>query len=224
MKRIYSIMLVLFFASVSFSYAGIWPSIDEPNSPDASMVVLQFSVDKDYSLSAYPNSNAFMWAPILKNEAGELVEFDAFLGGNELMSNVYYKENIVAGKYTLEGFQFVYTDFGKLDEYRAKTGDKKGPYKHFYDYDEVPYHIRQVFPLEKSIEFVVEPNKMVTLGHYVIKHRMKEGAMGTSDDRYRMERVEIMMADSEDQSLLSFLKAKGSKKWRPWNEKNPAKL
>ena len=65
---------------------------------------------------------------------------------------------------------------------------------------------------------------MMTLGHYVIKKRMKEGAMGTSDDRYRMARAEIMMAYSEDQSLLSFLKRKASKKWAVWNAKNPAEL
>ena len=223
MKRFYSTLLVLIFMGVNLTYAGLWPSVDKPDSPDASMIVLQFSIDDKGNLTSYANTNASMWAPVVKKEDGTLVKFKVYSGGAD-MTNIYYKENLVAGKYTLVGFHFVYTDFGELDKYRAETGDKTGPYKHFYDYDEKPYHIRQVFPLEKPIEFNLEPNKIMTLGHYVIKKRVKEGIMGTSDDRYRVTRAEIMMADSEDQSLLSYIKPWSSKKWKLWNAKNPAKL
>jgi len=223
MKRLYSLVLVLIFAGINITYAGMWPSVDKPNSPDASMIVLQFSEDVKGNIETYMNSNAFMWAPIVKKEDGTLVKFKVFTAGAD-MTNIYYKENLVAGKYTLVGFHFVYTDFGELDKYRAETGDKKGPYKHFYDYDEVPYHIRQVFPFDKPIEFTLEPNIIITLGHYVIKKRVKEGFTGTSDDRYRVTRAEIMMADSEDQSLLTYIKPWATKKWKLWNAKNPAEL
>lgn len=222
MKRIFNLTMVFVFLGVFSSYAGFFPSIDKPTSPDASLIALQFSIDNNGTLETYMNANWSMWAPVLKMEDGSLVEFRVNTGGAD-MTGIYYKENLVAGKYTLVGFNWIYTDYDKLHEYKSKPGNENHsvPKK---AYDDKPYRVRQLIALDSPIEFTLEPNKMMTLGHYVIKYKVKEGIDGTSADRFRVveDQTKIMMADSEDQSLLTYMKPWATKKWKMWNAKNPA--
>lgn len=222
MKRLYSILFVMVLA-VNAVFAGLWPKVDEPNSPDASMLLLQFSIDERGELTPFLNANWSMITPVVKMEDGTLVEFKIFNGGAD-MTTIYYKENLKAGKYTLVGFKHVYTNFGKLDKYKMDTGDKK----HMVPkdaYDDMPYRERQMFELDKPIEFTLEANKIKTLGHYVLKYRKGNGgAKGTTDHRYKMTRAELMMADAEDESLYNYIKPWATKKWKLWNAKNPANM
>jgi len=222
MKRLLSIVVVVLAFGVNASFAGLFPSVNKPDSPDASMIAMQFSVDEKGELIAFMNSNASMWAPVVKMEDGSIVEFRWFTGGVD-MTAIYYKENLVAGKYTLIGFQHVYTDYGKLAEAEKAKGSSIIPDKNPYENE--PYHIKQLFELDNPIEFALEPNKIMTLGHYAIKYKYKEGLSGTSDDRWKVreDETKIMMTDSEDQSLLNYMKPWATKKWKMWNAKNPAK-
>ena len=222
MRRIFNLTMVFVFLGVFSSYAGLFPSVDKPNSPDASMIALQFSIDDNGNLEPCVNANWAMWAPVVKMEDGSLVEFRVFNGGVD-MTTIYYKENLVAGKYTLVGFNRIYTNFDKLHEYRAEIGNENYivPKK---AYDDMPYRVRQLIAVDSPIEFTLEPNKIMTLGHYVIKWQVKEGPNGTSPDMYSIieDQSKIMMADSEDQSLLTYMKPWANKKWKMWNAKNPA--
>lgn len=222
MNRKFSLFIALVFVGVFSSYAGLFPSVDKPNSPDASMIALQFSIDNNGNLEPCVNANWAMWAPVVKKEDGSLVEFRVFNGGVD-MTSIYYKENLEAGTYTLVGFNRIYTDFDKLKEYKSKPGNE-GHVVPKKAYDDMPYRVRQLVALDLPIEFKLEPNKIITLGHYAIKWQVKEGASGTSPDMYSLveDQTKIMMADSEDQSLLSYMKPWANKKWKLWNAKNPA--
>lgn len=224
MKKIFSLLLIVITIGISTSYAGLFPKVDKPNSPDASMIALQFSIDNNGNLEPCVNANWAMWAPVVKMEDGSLVEFRVFNGGANITS-IYYKENLVAGKYTLVGFNRIYTDFDKLDEYK-KIPRNENHVVPKNAYDDKPYRVRQLIAIDSPIEFTLEPNKIMTLGHYVIKWKVKEGPDGTSADRYSAieDQTKIMMADSEDQSLLIYMKPWATKKWKMWNAKNPAEL
>ncbi len=226
MKRIYSIILVLMMAGVNLTYAGLWPSVKKPNSPDASLIAVELCIDVRGNLDAFANANVSTIVPVLKMEDGSFVEFRMFaMGAN--VGTIYYKENLKPGKYTLIGFEHVYVDWGKLHEYRIANGYDDDdihiiPKK---PYDDKPYRVRQSFDLDEPIEFTLEPNKMMTLGKYVLKYRKANGGLkGSTADRYKITRHEIMMVDSKDQSLLGYMKPWRSKDWKLWNAKNPAKL
>lgn len=220
MKKSLLIISVLVFGVKSL-FAGLFPKVDKPVSPDASMIMLQFSVDEKGNLEKFLNFNWSMWTPVVKDEEGNIVEFRVWTAGVDDMTDLYYKENLKPGKYTLLGFNYVYTDFGKLEEYEKKKGGTELVSKN--PYDDKPYRVKQFFPLEKPYAFILKPGTIMTLGHYVIKYKLKEGVSGTSDDRYRTleDETKIMMADPEDQSLLTFVKPWASKKWKMWNARNP---
>jgi hypothetical protein len=200
---------------------GFFPKVDKPNSPDASMIVLQFGIDNKGELETFSNANWSMIIPVLLKEDSSLVPFRVSTGLVD-MTNFYYKENLKAGKYTLTGFMHVYTDYGKLAEYETQKGSTEIVAKNAYD--DKPYRVKQFFPLEKPVVLDLKPNIIASLGMYVMKYKYKEGISGTSDDRWKMQEdyTKIVLADSEDQSLLSYMKPWATKKWKMWNAKNPA--
>ncbi len=223
MKKIIISLSLIFVVGISSTFAGLFPKIDKPNSPEASLIALQFSIDDKGELIPFSNTNVSMWTPVVKKEDGTIVEFRVFNGGAD-MTTIYYKENLTAGKYTLLGFNHVYVDYGKLHKYEEELGKPFTLYKE--PYANKPYHVIQFFPLDKPYEFTLKPNVMMTLGNYVIKYKINGGVAGTTDDRYRVieDETKIVMADKEDQSLLAYMKPWATKKWKMWNAKNPAKL
>ena len=224
MKRAYSIIALLLIIGVNnFTFAGLFPSVDKPESPDASLIVLEFSIDNRGELESFANANWSVIIPLVKKEDGSYVDFKMQVSA---YMTIYYRENLKAGKYTLVGFRHVYTDFGKLKEYKKANGIKDDDLYFVKKdaLDDLPYHIKQEFLLDAPIDFDLKPNTMMSFGKYVFKYRKGNGgAKGTTDDRYKITRGEIMMVDVDDVSLLSRLKRNWtSKKWKLWNEKNPA--
>ncbi len=220
MKKLY--LLILFISTgLSSAWAGFFPAVDKPETPESSLIALQFSIDNKGELETFANLNWSMWTPIVKKEDGTIVEFRVNTGLVD-MTTLYYKENLTPGKYTLIGFEHVYTDYAKLSKYELTHGKvfvTKNPY------DDKPYRVKQFFPLEEPYEFTLKPGTMMTLGHYVIKYRYKEGPSGSSHDRYRVveDRTKILMADIEDQHVLELMKPWATKKWKLWNKRNPLK-
>ncbi len=219
-KAIIFTSALLLIVSLS-SFMGLFPRVDKPDSPDASMIVLQFAIDNKGELETFGNANWSMWIPELVDETGTLVPFKWATGLAD-MTNFYYKENLKAGKYTLKGFTHVYTDYGKEKEYEEAKGSTEMVTKN--PYDNKPYRVRQFFPLEKPVILDLQPNIIASLGMYVMKYKYKEGISGTSDDRWKIleDYTKIVMADPEDQSLLEYMKPWATKKWKMWNAKNPA--
>jgi len=222
MKRGITIVSAFVLLISLSSFMGLFPRVDKPNSPDASMIVLEFAVDNKGELENFANANWSMWIPELINEKGELVQFRWATGLADI-NDFYYKENLIAGKYTLKGFTHVYTDYGKLKEYETEKGSTEMVAKN--PYDGKPYRVRQFFPLEEPVVLDLKPNIISSLGKYVVKYKYKEGVSGTSDDRWKMleDYTKVVMADPEDQSLLEYMAPWATKKWKMWNAKNPAK-
>ena len=221
MKKTVLIFGILFLFIAFSSFMGLFPKVDKPDSPDASMIVLQFAIDNKGELESFGNANWSMIIPVVLKEDSSLVPFRVSTGLAD-MTNFYYKENLKAGKYTLTGFMHVYTDYGKLAEYEAKTGSSEIVSKNAYD--DKPYRVRQFFPLEKPVVLELRPNIIATLGKYAMKYKYKEGISGSSDDRWKMQEdyTKVVFADPEDQSLLTYMKPWATKKWKMWNAKNPA--
>ena len=130
---------------LSTGFAQLFPAVDNPTSGEASMLALQFSHDDDGSLQKITNLNFTGWAPAVTGPNGEEVPFRVFGAGADF-TTLYYSENLTAGEYTLTGFFHVYTDYDKLDEYKAKTGDNK--LVEYEPYAKRPYHVRRLVPLE----------------------------------------------------------------------------
>jgi hypothetical protein len=219
MKRIYSIIAALIIGINSVTYASIFPGVDKPDSPDASLIALKLDVDERGELTVFLNANWSVIVPLVKKEDGTFVDF-------RMVTGKYYKENLKAGKYTLVGFRHVYTDFGKLEEYKKANGIKDDDLYFVKKdaFDNMPYHIKQDFLFDEPIEFTLKPNAMMSLGEYVLKYRKGNGgAKGTSDDRYKITKYELMMSDPDDDSILHEMKQWSTKKWKMWNEKNPVK-
>jgi hypothetical protein len=221
MRKILVSLSLFLVVGITSTFAGLFPSVSKPNSPDASLIALQFSIDDQGELIPFTNTNVSMWTPVVKKEDGTIVEFRVFNGGVD-MTTIYYKENLTAGKYTLLGFNHVYVSYDKLHKYEEELGKTvvlaKEPYAH------KPYHVVQFFPLEQPYEFTLDPNVMMTLGHYAIKYKNNGGITGTTDDRYKVieSETKIVKADKTDQSLLVYMKQWATKKWKMWNAKNPA--
>lgn len=222
MSKKSNLFVVLFFSGIMTAFAGIFPGISKPNSPDASLIALRFSVHDGGELTKFLNTNWSMWTPVVKKEDGTLVEFRSWSGGADI-TTIYYKENLAPGKYTLVGFNYVYTDYGKLADYERKIGHREMVHKN--PYDNKPYHVVQFFPLKTPYTFTLAPNTMMSIGHYVIEYQLYEGFSGSSDDRYRAaeDGTRIIKADTADQYVLRYMKSWATKKWKMWNKKNPAK-
>jgi len=220
MKKIIGLLIVS-FVGITTSFAGLFPSVSKPSSPDASMIVLQFGIDDAGKLIGCANTSAFAWVPVVKDSDGNIIKFRVFNGGVD-MTTIFYKENLKAGEYTLEGFNHVYLDYGKLDAYRIEKGTKEAAKE--APYDNLPYDVVQFFALDEPVKLNLEPNKIMSFGNYGVKYKYKGGLAGTTDDRWMLveDETKIILANSEDQSLLNYISSWATKKWRMWNAKNPA--
>ena len=205
---------------LSTGFAQLFPAVDNPTSGEASMLALQFSHDDDGSLQKITNLNFTGWAPAVTGPNGEEVPFRVFGAGADF-TTLYYSENLTAGEYTLTGFFHVYTDYDKLDEYKAKTGDNK--LVEYEPYAKRPYHVRQLVPLRNPVVVKLEPNTIMSFGSFAVRYSHFQGLAGEAPDRWRAnDDVAITVEEPYSDVVLRYMKPWRSPKWKKWNAKNPA--
>lgn len=212
--------LVLLLIAVGFtSRAQLFPMVKKPVSADASMLVVQFAHDDNGTMRLMSNINVTGWAPAVKGPDGAIVPFRNYDAAADI-TNIYYAENLTPGVYTLIGFYHDYTDYSKLEEYRKIKGPnylaEYGPFK------ELPYHIKQLIPLEQPVEVTLEANKMQTFGSYAIAYKWVGGMAGTTDDRWKVveDETKFTLIDPDSNYLLRYMKTWATPAWKKWNAKN----
>jgi len=199
----------------------MFPKVSKAKSDDMSMLALQFASNENGGLTNVINANWSSWIPAVTDSDGNLVKFRHFGAGADV-NNIYYAENLEAGEYTLTGFYHIYTDYGKLEEYKKEKGEtytaEKAPYKN------LPYHIKQLIALKEPVKVNLEANKMMSLGTYAVTFKYIGGLNGTTDDRWKAIEEETMITKEEPESdyILRYMKSWATKKWKMWNAKNSA--
>ena len=218
MKR--AMIFSAFMLASAFSFAQLFPKVDKPTSEDMSMLVVQFAKDTDGKMEIVSNMNFTGWAPVVEGPDGKIVPFRNFDAGAD-MTNIYYSENLPAGTYTLKGFNHLYTNYTKLDEYKAQTGEELARYA---PYENLPYHEVQFFPISQPVVVELIPNKMMSLGSLGVQYKWISGAAGTTDDRWKAveDFSKITMEKPLDDYVLRYMKSWATPKWKKWNAKNPA--
>lgn len=214
------LLSVVFFINISAN-AQLFPRVDKPATPEASLLVLQFAHDDAGAMRNVLNTNFTGWAPAVKGPDGKIVPFRSYDAASGF-TNIYYSENLAAGEYTLVGFYHVYTDYGKLKDYEAQIGRQHLPsYEPFAD---KPYHIKQLFELAEPVKVTLEPNKVVSLGSYAVTYKWVSGASGTTDDRWKMVDgdTKITLSDPTSTTVQRYIKTWATPAWKKWNAKNEA--
>ena len=222
MKKHFIITVSFIFLGMFSGYAQLFPKVSKAKSADMSMLALQFANDKNGGLTNVINANWSMWIPTVTDSDGNLIEFRHFGAGADV-NNIYYAENLEAGEYTLTGFYHIYSDYGKLEEYKKEKGEsyiaEKAPYKN------LPYHLKQHITLKEPVKVNLEANRMMSLGSYAVTFKYVGGVAGTTDDRWKTieEETMIIMEEPNNDFILTYMKPWATKRWKVWNAKNPAK-
>jgi hypothetical protein len=194
------------------SLLALWPDVQPPADPSASMLVVEAGEGVKGDSESLFNSNATGWAPWVVDEQGKLVAFKPFDAESRLDS-FFYAENVRPGTYTLKGFMHVYIDYGKLED------DQLASYGPFSDY---PYHQKQFLPIENEVRVELGSGVIDTFGRYYITYEWKEGAAGTTDDRWKVAENSVSIAyDANDRKALRVAKNWATPNWKLWNERNP---
>lgn len=220
MKRTLLSTLVLVLLMSTNGFSQLFPSVNNPKSADMSILAMQFSIDEDGVLGKSTNLNFTGWAPAVTGPNGEIVPFRVFNTGADI-NTIFYAENLEAGEYTLTGFYHVYTDYDKLDEYTAETGDKS--LVSYEPYANRPYHIKQLMALSEPVVVNLQPNSMMAFGNFAAQFQHHEGLAGTSPDRWRAkDSSKITVEEPHDEYILRYMKSWATPKWKRWNAKNSA--
>jgi hypothetical protein len=219
MKRIVALTFMISLG-LSMGYAQLFPKVDKPTSPEMSMLVIQFAHDNDGKMDIVSNLNFTGWAPVVEGPDGKIIPFRNFDSGAGI-TNIYYAENLVAGEYTLKGFNHLYTNYTKLDEYKEATGEKLARYA---PYENLPYHEVQFFALAEPVMVNLEPNKVMSFGSFAVKYKWVSGAAGTTDDRWKAveDYSAITLEKPLDDHVLRYIKPWRTPAWKGWNVKNSA--
>lgn len=213
-KSILSFIIIIMIINLSscMSLLGLWPDVAPPADQTSSMLVVEVGEGVPNESDSLFNSNATGWAPWVIDEKGDLVVFKPFDIESRLDS-FFYAENINPGKYTLKGFIHVYIDYGKLDT--SQTIASYGPFENY------PYHVKQFLPIDEEVIVNLKPATIDTFGRYYITYDWKEGAPGTSDDRWKVLENSIkIISDSADRKALRVAKNWATPNWSLWNERN----
>jgi hypothetical protein len=220
MKKLAIISSALFFLTLLNAKAQLFPKVDKVASPEMSMLVIQFAHDNEGKMENVSNLNFTGWAPVVEGPDGKIVKFRNFDAGAD-MTNIYYAENIEAGEYTLKGFNHLYTNYTKLDEYKNETGEQFAKYA---PYENLPYHEVQFFALSNPVVINLEPNKIMSFGSFAVKYKWVSGAAGTTDDRWKAieDYSAITLEKPYDDYVLRYIKPWRTPAWKKWNEKNLA--
>jgi hypothetical protein len=221
MRTKLSITVMLMLATMLVN-GQFLPKVDKVKSDDMSMLAVHFGQeDETGKLVLAQNMNWSGWAPAVVGPDGEEVAFRNFDSGADI-TNIYYAENLKAGEYTLTGFYHVYTDFSKLEPYKAQSGEKMARYA---PYEKLPYHVRQHFPLSSPVKIDLKANSMAAFGTFMAKYEFKEAFYGgTSDDRSKVveETFKYVTEKPMDDYILRYMKPWATPAWKKWNAKNPA--
>ncbi|HPX06315.1 MAG TPA: hypothetical protein PLC17_10300 [Tenuifilaceae bacterium] len=218
MTKSLQLLTALLFAGILGANAQLFPKVSKPESNEASMLVLQFGHTNDGKLETVTNLNFSGWAPAVINANGEIVPFRKYDAGADF-TNIYYAENLAAGTYKLVGFYHVYIDYSKLDEMRKGNPDKMTKYA---PYENLSYHVKQLFPLQDTVTVQLEANKVMTFGTYAVKYAWVGGLAGTTDDRWKAneEKTEVTTSKPDDNTVLRYIKTWATPAWKKWNAKN----
>lgn len=216
MKKKITFVSILFLMLISLSSCmtllGLWPDVNSPINQSASMLVVEVGDGVPNDSECLFNSNATGWAPWVVDEKGELVVFKPFDAESRLDS-FFYAENVMPGKYTLKGFMHVYIDYGKL--INDQTVAMYGPFENY------PYHVKQFFPIDKEVSLNLKPGNIDTFGRYYITYNWKDGAAGTTDDRWKVSENSVnIIYDAKDRKALRVAKNWATANWTLWNERN----
>jgi len=221
MKRIFTVILTVVYFGTFSGYAQLFPKVSKPKSADMSMLALQFAHDDNGELTDIINANWSGWIPAVTDSDSNLVEFRHNRPGTDV-NNIYYAENLKAGEYIITGFYHIYSDYGKLEEYKKEKGGsytaENAPYKN------LPYHVKQLIALKEPVKVNLEANKMMSLGSYAVNFKYVGGQNGTTDDRWKTIEDETKLTKEEPNNdyILRYMKSWATKKWKMWNAKNPA--
>ncbi|MGM0432681.1 MAG: hypothetical protein ACQEQU_08205 [Spirochaetota bacterium] len=192
--------------------AALFPVVDPPVSDEASMIVVEVGEGIPGDSDALMNTNFTGWAPWVVDEAGELVTFKPFDTESRLDS-FYYAPNLMPGTYTMKGFLHVYTDYGRLGD---GSGASYGPFEDHY------YHVKQFFPLDDELLLSLDPAIVDTFGSHYIQYEWKDGASGTTDDRWKVAEDSFsVVSEPENRRPLRVAKNWKTSNWKLWNERNP---
>jgi hypothetical protein len=217
MKKKLTLTIFALLLFVAQGFAQFFPKVEKPTSPEMSMLALQGSHDEDGKPGKIENMNFTGWAPAVMNAEGKVVPFRNFDAGADF-TNIYYAENLPAGEYKLIGFYHVYTDVDKLREYQKKFPNFT---PRFTPYEDNPYHVKQLFNVKDPVVVMLEPNKVMTFGSYLIKYAWTEGMGGTTTDRWKaIENKTSVISDPQDATVLRYMKTWATPAWKKWNEKN----
>lgn len=218
MKRQITLTIAMLFITLLTVQAQLFPKVDRPTSDEMSMIAIQFAHDNDGKMENVSNLNFTGWAPVVVGPDGKEVAFRNFDAGAD-MTNIYYAENLVAGEYTLKGFNHIYTDYSKLEEHKKATGEELARYA---PYDNLSYHVKQFFPLSNPVVVNLEPNKIMSFGSFAVKYKWIEGLAGTTDHRWKAVEEEsgITIEKPLDDYVLRYMKPWRTPAWKRWNVKN----
>ncbi len=158
-------VLVVLSLTSCLSFASFFPYVDQPESPTASMLVLEAGKLEELRSTNLLNSNASGWAPWVVDSNGNIIPFRN-LDAESRLDSLYYSENLKADTYTLKGFYHVYIDYSLLP---AGVIASYGPFENY------SYHVKQEFPLEKPVTIILKEAEMSSFGRYYIEADWKEG-------------------------------------------------
>jgi uncharacterized protein YceK len=212
MKKL-SLLLTLLLVLLALSgCASLFTAltVEQPVSPDASMLVLEAVADDDDN--GLINNNATGWAPWVEDAQGNIVPFQMV---NILADagTFYFAPNVMEGTYTLKGFRHVYTDYGLLPE---------GLIPSYEPFTENVYHIVQEFALDKPVVLELQAAQTESFGKYLVEYEWVGGAPGTTDDRWKANPASVKIeANPADRNMLKIVKGITNANWAPWNERNP---
>ncbi|MFA7109731.1 MAG: hypothetical protein WC162_11370 [Sphaerochaetaceae bacterium] len=215
MKKKVTLALIVLLMIVSLtscmSLLALWPDVQPPVDQSASMLIVEVGDGIRGDSEALFNSNATGWAPWVVDEQGNLIAFKPFDAESRLDS-FFYAENLKPGKYTLKGFMHVYVDYEKIPDEEVIY------YGPFEDYS---YHVKQFFPIDKGVSINLESGNINTFGRYYITYNWKEGAAGTTDDRWKVSENSVKIVyDANDKKALRVAKNWATPNWTLWNERN----
>ncbi|MCK9286135.1 MAG: hypothetical protein PHU24_03095 [Sphaerochaetaceae bacterium] len=205
-------LVCLFTFSGCMSFAALFPVVNPPLESKSSMLVLEAGVQDGSTTSELLNTNATGWAPWVVDSEGNTIPFRPFDTESRLDS-FYFAENLPAGTYTLKGFLHVYVDYSKLQSNEIAS---YGPFENY------PYHVKQEFLLEQPVAVTLKDAEIATLGRYFITSQWVGGAMGTTDDRWKVAPSSVKITgDPTDKKALRVAKNWATPAWSQWNTRNP---
>lgn len=211
-------VLAMLSSCASFFASMFGFEVDAPETPQSSMVLVELiacedRVNCDAQNSLVKNSFQSGFFPVVTGPGGAEVPFNHIEALTEA-GLVFFKENIPAGTYTLEGIRYLWmTNYNFL---HSPIKDLKFDGQREDEFIEVKY-----YPMPQPITMEIQPGSVASFGRIQVYYQTKYAAEGSreADDEYDLAAFSYEGIYPEDRTVLNLMDKWQYGSWPDWNRR-----